>query len=371
MMKKKILSLILCMCLLFNGCFNYRDINKVIFSTSIIIDIDEQKNPVFYMETFKPYRSATSGSEKGERIVYKGKGKTVFEALRDTGLSSSYKVNGTQCKAIIFTEKAAAYGIDNFIDFFDRDQEFLIRQYVAVFEGDVDRLAKMKMKSEEYIGIFLVDLIDNIGTSSRAIKLSINDYLNKRTEPSHTGVMTVLKINDNQIEQMLTIDGGAIIKNDKLVDRLPRAESQGYNFLVDKVKSGTLEISNPEFENKFVVLEIRHSKTKTKLDYDGETLKLKKIINVRTTFAETQKSITITGDEREEIARRSEKNIKLACTEVFNKYKNKNLDIFDVQREFKKKYPKENVDDILRNTEIDLEVNVEIEGSSNKLNFSE
>ncbi|WP_027625807.1 Ger(x)C family spore germination protein [Clostridium lundense] len=368
-MKKIKLSIILCMCVLFNGCYNYRDINKIIFSTAIVIDIDEQKNPVFYMETFKPYRSAGTGSDKGERIVYKGKGKAVFEALRDVGLATSYKPNGTQCKAIIFTEKAAAYGIDNFLDFFDRDQEFLIRQYVAIFEGDVDRLIKMRMKSEEYIGIFLVDLMDNIGTSSRAIRLSLNDYLNKRIEPAHTSVMTVLKINSEQIEEMLSIDGGAIIKEDKMVDRLPRAESQGYNFIIDKVKSGTLEVSNPEDENKFVVLEIRRSKTKTKLDYDGSTLKLKKIINVTTSFGEAQRGVSITGDERDKIARGAEKNIKTACMNVFNKYKNKNLDIFEVERRFKLKYPKADARDVLKNTEIDVEVNVKIEGSSNKFNF--
>lgn len=368
-MKKIMLSIILCMSLLLNGCFNYKDINKTIFATAIIVDIDENKEPVIYMESFKPYRSASAGSDKGERIVYKSKGKAAFEALRNAGSSSSYKINFTQCKAIIFTEKAAAYGIDNFLDFFDRDQELLIREYVAIFEGDVDRLIKIKMKSEEYIGVFLVDLMDNIGTSSRAIKLSLNDHLNKRIEPSHTSVMTVLKINNDQIEEMLSIDGGAIIKEDKFVDRLPRTESQGYNFIINKVESGTLEVSNPEDENKFVVLEIRHSRTKTKLEYDGSTLKLKKIINVTTSFGEAQKSISITSDERDKIAKGAEKNIKTACTDVFNKYKNKNLDIFDVQRRFKIKYPKENPKDILKNTEIDVEVNVKIEGSSNKLNF--
>ena len=368
-MKKIMFSLILSMCLLFNGCYNYRDINKVIFATSLIIDIDEQNNPILYMETFKPYRSATSGSDKGERIVYKGKGKTVFEALRDMGLSSSYKINGTQCKAIIFTEKAAAYGIDNFIDFFDRDQEFLIRQYIAIFEGDVERLAKIKMKSEEYVGIFLTDLMSNIGTASRSIELSINDYLNKRLEPPYATVLTVLKINDDQIEDILSIDGGAIIKDDKFVDRLPQNESQGYNFIINKVKSGTLEIPNPEEDNKFVALEIRSSKTKTKLDYNGNTLKYKKIIKVRTTLGEAQKSVSLTNEEIDKITKRAEKNIEVACKDVFNKYKNRDLDIFDVQKDFHKKYPKKDSKDIFKDTEIEVEAHVYLEGSSNKLNF--
>lgn len=369
MMKKIKLSLIICMCLIFNGCFNYKDINRVLFMTSIIVDIDEDNNPILYMETFKPYRSATAGSEKGERIIYKGNAKTVFETIRDVGLSSSYKLNATQNKAIIFTEKAAAYGIDNFIDLFDRDQEFLVRQYIAIYEGDVERLLKSKFKSEEYIGIFLTDLMDNIETSSRAVELSINDYLNKREQPSRTCVLTVLKMNEDQINDLIGIDGGAVVKDDKMVDRLPKDKSQGYNFIIDKVKSGTLEVSNPEHDEKFVTLEIRNSKTKTKLSYDGNSVKLKKIIKVRTNFGETQDSINITDGEIYTIARRAERNIELSCKDVFNEYKQKNLDIFNVEKEFNIKYPHEKLNEVLKNTEIDVEVHVDIEGSSTKLNF--
>lgn len=368
-MKKILVSSILCMCFLLNGCFNYTDINRVLFSTSIIIDIDEDNNPIVYVETFKPYRSARSGSEKGERIVYKGKGKTIFEALRTIGLSTSYKINGTQNKALIFTEKAAAYGIHDFIDLIGRDQEFILRQYVAVYRGDVERLLNAHIKSEEYIGIFITDLIDNIGTSSRAIKLTINDYFNERLKPGRTTVITLLEMSKDQLEELLVISGGAIMKYDKLVAEIPLHESQGYNFLINRVKTGTLEIPYSDEENKYVTLEIKNSNTKTNMEYDGENLKLIKTINVRTTVGETQSKLNFTPENLENISRGAEDNIIRATKDVFETYKNNNLDIFNLERDFKIRYPHANSENILEKTTLDVNVKVVIEGSSTRQGF--
>ncbi|GAA0717437.1 Ger(x)C family spore germination protein [Clostridium malenominatum] len=368
-MLKRLISIIILSCFLFTGCFNYNDINRVLFATSLIIDVDEDNNPVIYIETFKPYRSAMSGSEKGERIIIKGQAKTIFEAVRNAGLSSSYKINFTQNKALIFTEKAAGYGVHDFVDFIARDQELIIRQYIAVYEGDVERLLKSKIKAEEYIGIFLADLILNIGTSSRSVKLSINDYFNMRLIPSNAPVTTLLKMSDDQLEDLITIDGGAVFKDDKLVDKLPRERSQGFNFLVNKVKTGTLEVPIIEEENKYVTLEIRNSKTKTKMEYDGEKLKLIKIIKVRTTFGETQSNFVFTDETLQKIAKGAEDNIIRACKDVFEEYKSKELDIFNIQRDFNIKYPKANKENIIRDTSLEVKVEVEIEGSSTKLGF--
>ena len=105
----------------------------------------------------------------------------MFEAVRNMNATSSYKLNYTQNKAIIFTQKAAEFGLDNFIDFLDRDQELLIRPYIAVYLGDPEKLIKLNILQEKYIGFFIMHLIENVGASSRAVKLSLNEFYNQRT----------------------------------------------------------------------------------------------------------------------------------------------------------------------------------------------
>ena len=177
---KKILVIgcIIMSCMGMTSCFSYRDINKILFVTALLVDVDDDGMPILYAEAFRGIRGS-SPEGLDERILFKGKGKTMFEAVRDMNAIASYKLNYTQNKAIIFTQKAAEAGVDNFIDFSDRDQELLIRPYIAVFIGDPEKLIKLDIVQEKYIGILLVQIIDNIGSSSRAVTLSFNTFLNK------------------------------------------------------------------------------------------------------------------------------------------------------------------------------------------------
>nr|WP_278337327.1 Ger(x)C family spore germination C-terminal domain-containing protein [Clostridium cochlearium] len=79
--------------------------------------------------------------------------------------------------------------------------------------------------------------------------------------------------------------------------------------------------------------------------------------------------MNFTEEELNKIKTKAEYNIKKFSQEVFNKYKNQNIDIFDVADIYKRKYPKEDSKNILKNTILKVEVDVKIEGSSNKFDY--
>jgi spore germination protein KC len=165
--KVVIISYIIVNCLTMAACFSYKDIDKILFVTALIIDVDNDGNPVLYAEGFKGLRG---GSPQGmdQRILFKGKGKTIFEAVRNMNSTSSFKLNYTQNKAVIFTQKAAEFGLENFVDFIERDQELLVRPYISVYLGDPEKLMKLNIIQDKYIGTFVTQLIENIRSSSRA-----------------------------------------------------------------------------------------------------------------------------------------------------------------------------------------------------------
>ena len=51
-MKRKLASIlsIIIFSIMFIGCFNYREINKITFATSIIFDRDEYDNVILYID---------------------------------------------------------------------------------------------------------------------------------------------------------------------------------------------------------------------------------------------------------------------------------------------------------------------------------
>ncbi|WP_291635960.1 Ger(x)C family spore germination protein, partial [Clostridium sp.] len=307
---KKILviSCIIMNCFTMSSCFSYRDVNHVLFVTALIIDVDSDGGPLIYVESFKGARGTTpEGAD--ERIIFKAKGKTMFEAVRDLNTSSSYKLNYTQNKAIIFTQKAAEFGIGDFIDFLDRDQELLIRPYITVFIGDPEKLIQLKILQQKYIGFFITQLVENIDASSRAVKLSLNEFYNQRNMGDKASVISIIDIPEDSLSTRLEVNGGAVIKDDKMVSMLGREEGQGFNFLMNTMVGGTLEITNPCDINKFITLEIKKSKTKTEISYYDNAVHLKKKIKVKVDFGEAQKSIIFTKGNITKIQEQSEENI--------------------------------------------------------------
>ncbi|WMJ82336.1 Ger(x)C family spore germination protein [Clostridium sp. MB40-C1] len=367
---KKIVSIVftIIISISFSGCYNYRDINKVLFVTTVIMDIDEENNPIVYDEAFKA-NAGNKGPGSDTRLVFKGEGKTLFEGARDMSLMASYKLNYTQNKVLVFTKRAAEYGLDNFIDFFERDQELIIRPSICIYDGDPEKLLQAKLEEEKYIGVYIMQLIENIRVSSRSIRMSFNNYLNQRLIGDKTNVIPIIQLNSDGLGSKIKIEGGAVIKEDKLVNVIKKEEAQGFNFLLDNVKLGTLEPKNPEVKSKFVTLEILSSKTITDLKYDEGKIKLIKKINVNTSLAEIQDKMSVNDKNLMELKSTTEDNIRRACETIFNKYKEIGLDIFDISEQFQMRYPKENIENVIKETELIVDVNVDITTSGENLSF--
>ena len=367
---KKFLCCFLIICASFlTGCFNYNDIDKVIFATACIIDVDSQDNPIIYVEAFKPQKTVTSSSNSDQRILFKGSRKTMFETIRDINLSSNYKLNYTQNMGIIFTQKAAERSMKDFIDFFERDQEFVLRANIAILKGCPDNFINMKLKGQEYLGVFIHDLIKNIPSSSREVMTSLNDFLNEMHTKSKTSVIPMVQIKQDQPENRIEIGDGAIITNYKMVDTLRRETALGYNFMLNNINGGSMEVTNPYISSKYIGLEILKNTTKTKMYYDGKKLVVKKIINTKASISEAQNKLNLNQASIKAIEANAERNIIYACDDIFKQYKDKNLDIFHITEDFQRRYPRENSDNIFQKSQLKMDVHVSIEGSSLKTNF--
>lgn len=346
------------------GCFNYKDINKVTFVTAAIMDIDPDENVLIYLECIKPYRSTNESSDRGKRMLYTGKGKTYLEAIRDVNRTSAYKLNFTQNRALIFTENAANRGIKKHLDLINRDQEFLVKPYMFIYYGSIDPLLNYGQNDDEYLGLFLDELALKTKATPRVITEDVNEYLTARLGGNGVALLGGLKFKEELGATNLELFGGGILKNDTLVKNLDIEDTLSYNFLNDKVRTGTLEIKNPQAPTEFITLEILKSKTKTDIEYDGQRISLYKTIYLTVTIAESQGKLMIDENVIEHLKKKEKDNMKQFLTNVFNKYKNESIDIFDINRLIEIKYPNLVLEDSLGITDLILNVKVNIEGAS-------
>lgn len=344
------------------GCFNYNEINELTFVTSAIFDIDDSGNVVLYLDCMKPYRNTNESSDNGKRIVYKGIGKTALEAIRNVNRASSYKINFTQNRALIFTEAAAKNGIDKFLSLIDNDQHFQVRPYAFVFFGNVDHLINVVQNDEEYIGLFLNDLVLKNKKNPRIIVSNINDYMVKTEMGNSYAVMSALEIRNDVSNQKVSLAGGVVMKDSKMVERIDASDTMSYNFLMDEIKTGTLEVANPQMGEGYVTLEILNSKTKTDIEYKNNKVLLNKKIKARVTVAEAQGRFIASEQAIRELNAKAEENIKDYLQEFFYNFADKNIDILQAERLLQVKYPEKVVEDILSKVDLNIDVEIIMEG---------
>ena len=361
--KASVLLSLLILPLLLTGCFDYHDINKVTFPTSIIFDVDDLGQEIVYLDWIKPYRSTNDSSDKGRRIIYKGVGKTALEALNDINRASSFKLDYAQTRAYIFTEKASRKGIKKFLDLINNNSEFSMKPSAFVYYGDVEELLKTVSTDEEYLGLFLNDLVGKEKYNPRAVKSNINYYLSNILMGSNTALLTSISLEDNDIDKKIQIQGSSIFKDNVLVEKIDIENSLIYNIMMGNAKSGTLEISNPESKENFITLQILDSSMKDKLEFQDGKYKLIKDVNVEVSVSEIQGELIVDANGLDYIKVNEEAYISGYAEYLFNKYKKQNLDIFDIARLAEMYYPNENIDNPLSVTEVEVNTKLIIKGT--------
>jgi Ger(x)C family germination protein len=353
-----------------NGCFNYRDLNKLLFATAVIIDIDEDKNIIIYGETFKAYRGQGEKQGTEVKVVFKGKGQTIYEAYNKIIESAGSEINYTQVRALIFSERAASYGIENFIDAPNRDQKPTLRQFLFIYLGDPVELMDISMPDEKFLGLFLDSLMVSQGKVASVSRTRLDKYLNDRVKGSRTSIIPILKIISVDKEKRIAARGAAIIEKDKMVDKINDDEVIAYNYVHGEAKTGFLTADNPDEKGKHVTLKVLKNNVKISASYDGKSVLLKKDIKVRVTLIESQKPIELSKEEvRRKIEKDAEDTIRDRCNELFYKFQRKGIDLYNVQRWLEMKHPKNKIENPLEITRIKTNVDVFLEGSNNTTDF--
>lgn len=355
------------------GCASYKDINETLFTTVTVIDVDEEGNPVVYMECFLAYYSQVENSEKGARTAYVGKGETITEAIQNINQTSRHELNTVYSKMLIFTKKAAEQGIGDYLDVLVRDQEFLLRPYIAILEGDVPTLFDEKNQVGDYIGVYLEDLFQNEEVFDLMHPYKLYNYMNLMATKSHVVVIGLISIEPSVVDPFVGVKKAAVLKDNKMMDTLGVDEYKIYCLLDAKSEIMMLTIPHPDEEKAKITLKALKVDTKKSIEIEGAgeyLIHYKITVNLTLSVNETQKTLNLDQDQtREALEKEIKEKIMKEGQDLFNKYKLKDIDLFSVKEELYRKYPNYKIDDVLRNTELEIEVNAKIEGSPNVQNY--
>lgn len=366
---KKMFLIIIIQIFFLVGCSSYRDINMTMFSVMTIVDVDENNQPVVYMELFRALYDQEIANEKGERFILFGKGETIAEAISHLNHKATYRIHGAHNKVLAFTDRASKAGIDNYLDYFIRDRKFLLRPYLLICEGEPMDLLNVQNNQTKFLGLYFEQLLKNELAIADKEPKRLYEYVNLRSIGAKTAVIDLVSVQNNTIFK----EEAAVIMDDKMVETLNEEELIAFNTMMSNTDEGYITVPHPYIKDKLVTLEIIKRRIKTNIEYKGnnEVVKLEKKINLKLSFNETQDQIDLTETSiRQKIEEEIKKKIVEESEQLFDKYKKKHIDIFHVEEVFNRKYPKANQEEVLNITELDMKVEIIFEGSPDTQGFT-
>jgi len=270
--------------LLLTGCWNNRDLTEINIVAGLGLDRTEDGKILLTVQVVEPaaIQSTSSGKGKGGGVqpkpvfVASYEGETVFEAIRNMLSIVDKRLFLSTAQVLILGERLTQDGIEEVLDFFQRDHEIDYSMTVLVAKGVTPReILEMENDMDSIPAVYINEAIENTvsrGTVKKTMLIDlIKDMEGSGTQPS---IGQISKASEKEV----SIEGAAVFKDGRLAGWLDPYETRGYLFAIDKVKSAIVNV--PADKGK-IAMEIIRSKGKIKVAFDnGEPSMLN--VNVET-----------------------------------------------------------------------------------------
>ncbi|MGO1470485.1 MAG: Ger(x)C family spore germination protein [Tissierella sp.] len=369
---------------------NEIDTLGIVVAVGLDVDGDEV---VLTNEVINPMDvSSNEGNESQEfaRFVI-SRGRTIQEAMSNASLTFDKKLYYPHAHMIIIGEDLAKNGLDGFADIFSRDNEIRETTFLMIAKNaKAYEVMGINEGQSNSSGKYIYEIAKQDGLNSKHRTLNISDffkYIYQKNEGQVFGLVeksTVRKEGENEFREVLSVEGGGVFKEGKLVGYFSGEEIAGFRFIVDEYEQGDIVFRTPkdiikekrEKKHKHNYTSFRIYKNKTKMDIKLIDDKFHLFIDLKLSgsLKSTQRSIDLNESETiNKIEQSIQKNIKGTIGDTLKKAQAElEVDTFSIGRLVYTKYPhiwndiKEDWTEVFK----DLEYTISVDASINDSGFT-
>lgn len=358
-MKLKICSLFLCLFLL-TGCTGQTELSHIGIVVAVAIDKDPETGGIILTsQVIRPASLDKKSPGKDAPVeLVSTKGKTIFEAIRDTTQEFDRINFYAHTKVIVIGEELAKEDITPILDFFVRGRQ--LRGYTSLCiakNASARDIIGVKDGIDRIQANYLKDIIENKKYQYKATASSVIDYYRKALQEGNNpiaGVLEIVEITNQPVEKKedktskeIRFAGTAVFKKDALVGYFNEKETQGLNWIIGKVQSGVITLPSLLEQAKLISLEIKNSKVKITPEIREGKISFAIKVNVDVVLVEEQAKVKITYpkvmlDYLEEVRKEAENEIEGEIRLAVNKaQKELQSDVFGFGNTLNKEYPEQ------------------------------
>ena len=272
---KKVILLIICLSLC--GCNDYAELNKLSLVTATAIDKKDNKYEVTLLIANSPKQDTSAKEGEAKTTVYKAKGKTVAQAIKDIDRKTPKQLYFSHINVVVISEEIGKEGFLKIADWLIRHPQTRNRFYlIGVNKNKASDVLKIISPLESFPSQSIATLIES-NKNSRSIgdTASYSNFIGRILETGYEPVMPTININGNpkkgakqenvetaQPSTYLSLGNLAIYKGDKLIKTTTKKESEIIHIINNEAKE---LIYNIKYKDNNASIYSNNLKTKIKL----------------------------------------------------------------------------------------------------------
>lgn len=254
-----LLTLIIFSPMIISGCWNYREVDKLLVVAGVALDKGKTER---YAMTAEVIHISGGKDTKMTPKTISAEGKTLFDAARNIISVSGKRLYWSHINVIIISKELASEGVIDILDWLIRDAETREDTPILISRDETAKEIFGGEATEAVISVVLSDILENQKNLGKAQITNISDYEIASHIKGASVAIPAIHLKQENEKKIPEIMGTAIIKNDRLAGFLEGEEAKSLYFIRDEIKSGVLveEIMKNDAQN-LIALEIFTSKT--------------------------------------------------------------------------------------------------------------
>ncbi|BFT72951.1 Ger(x)C family spore germination protein [Paenibacillus sp. P36] len=234
-----------------SGCWDRTEINDLAFIMGTAFDITDEGNFILSHQIAIPSSAqggpGSGGNSNEKFFVISAEGSNVNEAFYRLQKKSSRRLFTAHRVVIYIGEKLSKRGIQDILDIYTHDSKQRLKTYIMVVKGGEGRdILKVKYPFEQVPS----EAIKEMETLRNELAISLRDFF---LASSGEGISPVLgAITPDGITEgvkeshIFKLAGSAIFKDFKLAGFLNENETNGFLWVTNRMKHGSLNANIPD-----------------------------------------------------------------------------------------------------------------------------
>lgn len=347
LMKALKITLVFTICsLLLTGCWDRIEINDLGLVLATGLDLTDDGELELSVQLAIPQAmgggQGPSGGQGGggeATTVEKVTGRTIFDALSKLQASVSRRIFWGHNRVIIIGEKLAEAGIQKHIDFFARHPSPRLRSYIFVSKGKATDVLSVVPDFENASS----EVAREIAKFQIGLSVTLKDLLEMLSGEAGAAVLPWIEVEQEEKGKGgLRVNGTAVFKKDKMIDRIDEELTRGILWLRDEVKLAAV-ILEPEEAEGHISFDLLRSRTELVPKIENDNWKMIVKITTEDDTVENETNLNLMNPEivkklEKQLEEMVEERIRVTLDQVQKELK---VDVFGFSDAFHNKYPKQ------------------------------